>query len=251
MNVEALKRYGDQVALAAAIILGWTFFTRTSAFFPTPMEIVDAFFTQLNSGALAAAFESAILAILVGYFIAVIVGIPLGVAMGVNRHVENIADPYVNALYALPISAMVPAFIIWFGTGLKVRVIVVFFFAIFTIVINTLEGAKTVPVNLVEVADSFGADRWFVIRNVVVPYEVTYIATGLRLASGRAVKGLVVAELLVSASGFGLIIHEYSSALQLGGVFSVVLVLMAMGILAVKVLKAIEDRVITWDTADV
>lgn len=253
MSVRAADWRGriDHMVFGVAIIVSWTYFTRTSRLFPSPLEIFEAFLGQLRTGALLAAFESAIVAILIGYFLAVLVGIPLGVAMGVNRHVENIADPYVNGLYALPISAMVPAFIIWFGTGLQVRVIVVFFFSIFTIVINTLEGAKTVPVNLIEVANSFGADRRFIIRNVVIPHEVTYIATGLRLASGRAVKGLVVAELLVSVSGFGLLIHRASSALELSGVFSVVILLMLMGIVAVRLLKIVENRLIAWDTADV
>ena len=251
MNRQLVRGYGDQLALGAAIIVLWTMFTTTAGFFPTPMQVVEAFFAQLSSGDLQAALESALVAILIGYFLAVLVGIPLGLAMGVNRHAENIADPYVNALYVLPLSAMVPAFIIWFGTGLQVRVLVVFFFSVFHVTINTLEGAKTVPPNLIEVSQSFGADRWFILRNVVVPHEATYIATGLRLASGRAVKGLVIAELLVSASGFGLIIHEYSSSLQLGGVFSVVIVLMVLGILAVRTLKFLESKIITWDTADV
>ena len=246
-----IRTYGDQLVLGAAIIILWSSLTTTAGFFPTPLQIVDAFVEQWQSGALQAALRSAIVAILIGYFLAVLVGIPLGLAMGVNRHAENIADPYVNALYVLPLSAMVPAFIIWFGTGLQVRVLVVFFFSVFHVTINTLEGAKTVPADLVEVANSFGAERWFVIRNVVIPHEATYIATGLRLASGRAVKGLVIAELLVSASGFGLIIHEYSSSLQLGGVFSVVIVLMALGIGAVRLLNFLESRLITWDTADV
>ncbi|WP_165874803.1 ABC transporter permease [Natrarchaeobius oligotrophus] len=218
-----------------------------TTFLPTPWEIGYALEEQFEQGLLIPALEAAVYAIAVGYFIAVIVGIPVGVAMGIDRHVNSFLNPYVNAIYVVPFSALVPALVIWFGTGYQVRVLVVFFFAVFPIVMNSQEGARTAPENLIEAARSFGADRLYIIRNIVLPHEISYVVAGLRLGIGRAVKGLVITELLISATGFGLLLHRYSARLEFAGVFSVVLLLMTMGIVSVWTLKQIESRIVHWE----
>lgn len=215
---------------------------------PNPVAIIEALGTQLEQGLVDAIVE-ALRAILLGFVIAVAVGIPLGVVMGVNRVAERLLDPYVNALYVIPYAALVPAFIIWFGTGFTVRLVVTFMFALFPITINTLEGAKTTPVNLIEVARSFNAGRLFILKNVVLPHELPYILAGLRLGVGRAVKGLVVAEILISVSGIGGILTQWSAAYRLEGVASIVLILMGLGIVLPWLFNKIYDRVIWWDVS--
>lgn len=213
---------------------------------PTPSAIVNALVIQLEQGLVDAIVE-ALRAILLGFAIAVAVGIPVGVVMGVNRVAEQLLDPYVNALYVIPYAALVPAFIIWFGTGFTVRLVVTFMFALFPIAINTLEGAKTTPVNLIEVAQSFNAGRLFILKNVVLPHELPYILAGLRLGVGRAVKGLVVAEILISVSGIGGILTQWSAAYRLEGVASIVLILMLLGIVLPWLFNQLYDLVIWWD----
>lgn len=213
---------------------------------PRPTLIFQAFGAQLQQG-LPAALWDALKAILVGFAVATVVGIPLGIVMGVNRLAEQILDPYVNALYVIPYAALVPAFIAWFGTGLQVRLVITFMFALFPIVINTLEGAKTTPENLVEVTRSFNADRLFILKNVVLPHEMPYIFAGLRLGLGRAVKGLVVAEILISVTGLGGILTQWSSAFKLEGVLSVILVLMSLGILLPWLFQKMLARLLWWD----
>lgn len=216
---------------------------------PLPHLIVDALIVQVNDQGLIQALQDALWAIFAGFFAAVLVGIPLGLAMGVNQLVEEFFDPYVNALYVMPIAALVPAFIIWFGTGLQVRLVIVFIFAVFPIVINTFEGAKTAPSNLLEVARSFNASKRFMIQNVVIPHEIPYILAGLRLGIGRAVKGLVVTEIVVAVSGIGGILKSWSASYRLEGVISIVLVLMVLGILLPWLLKQIHERIIWWDVS--
>lgn len=218
---------------------------------PTPDLIVNAFVVQLTEEELVGATVNALRAISIGFILAVIVGIPLGLAMGLNHLAEDIFDPYINGLYSTPLAALVPAFIIWFGTGFQVRIVVVFFFAIFPIVINTLEGAKMVPNDLMNAARSFGADRRFLIRDVVFPHEIPYVLAGLRMGIGRGVKGLVVTELLVSVTGFGSILHRWSSAFRMEGVFSVVIVLMLLGVVLTALLGVVRKRIVHWDVSKV
>lgn len=215
---------------------------------PYPQRIAWAFQIQLSRGGLITATVQALYAVFAGYALAIVVGIPLGLIMGISSIVEEFLDTYVDALYALPLAAVIPALIVWFGSGFELRVAGVFLFALFPIVINTLEGAKETPEGLLEVARTFGASRYFVVKNVILPHEATYIATGLRLGITLAVKGLVVVEIIAAVTGFGEIINRWGSALQLEGVFSVVLTLMAIGIGLTWLLSRLEDRIVHWDT---
>lgn len=218
---------------------------------PLPGEIVTAFVTQLTEQGLLTALENALYAIFAGFLLAAVVGIPLGVVMGVNQLAEELIDPYINGLYVLPYAALVPALIIWFGTGTTVRVVVTFSFALFPIVINTFEGAQTTPPSLIEVARSFNGGRLFVLKNVVVPHEIPYILAGLRMGIGRAVRGLVVVEILVAVTGLGGLIQQWSAAYRLEGVISVVLVLMVLGITLPWLFDRIYERLIWWDISQV
>lgn len=222
-------------------------FTVMRGTLPLPTDVVSALVVQITEQGLLQAMRDGLVAILMGFFLATVVGIPVGVFMGISKPTEQFLDPYVNALYVLPYAALVPAFVIWFGTSLKVRVVITFLFALFPILINTYEGASTTPSNLLEAAKSFNADRRFLILNVVIPYEMPYILAGLRLGIGRAVKGLVVTEIIVAVSGIGGILTQWSAAYRMEGVISVVLMLMALGIVLPWLLRQVHDRIIWWD----
>lgn len=241
-------RVAVQAASVVALLAAWYVANVVSpSIFPRPELILAALGEQLLEGDLAVATALALQAILLGYGLAIVAGVPIGLLMGLNRLAEEFLDPYLYALYVTPFAALIPALVTWFGTGFTIRVIVVFFFALFPIAINTQQGAKDAPADLLDAIRSFGADRWFLMRHVVVPHEIPYIAAGLRISIGRAVKGLVVTELLVSVTGLGGILTRWSSAFRLEGVFSVVLVLMVIGIVLSWLLRQIENRFVHWD----
>lgn len=239
-------RFALQAGFAGLVFAGYLVIAVRVDMIPFPSQILYAFEIQVTDGGLVEATTHALRAILVGYVLAVIVGIPVGVMMGVSRGAEQFFDPYVDLLYSLPLAAIVPAFIIWFGTGFQPRVAGVFFFAVFPILINTQKGAKNSPDELMQAARSFGAGPLFLITRVVIPHEATYIASGLRLSINLAVKGLVVVEIIVAVTGFGALIFQWGSALQLEGVFSVVLVLMALGLGLTWILQQAENRIVHW-----
>lgn len=242
-------RVAVQVASLLVVLIVWFGASLVSpSIFPPPGLILAALGEQLLTGDLAVATALALQAILLGYGLAIVIGVPIGLVMGLDRLAEELLDPYLYALYVTPFAALIPALVTWFGTGFTIRMVVVFFFALFPIAINTQQGAKDAPPELLNAIRSFGADRWFLLRHVVVPHEVPYIAAGLRIGIGRAVKGLVVTELLVSVTGLGAILTRWSSAFRLEGVFSVILVLMTIGVVLTWVLRQVENRVVHWDT---
>lgn len=218
---------------------------------PNPIAVAAALSESLSRGDLITATSDALMVIITGFFLAAVVGVGLGLLMGMSPIAEGFFDPYVDGLYVTPLSAMVPALVLWLGTGFNVRLTVVFLFSIFPIIINTLHGVKDAPEELVAAVRSFGANQRFLIRHVILPHEVPYIIAGMRLGIGRAVKGLVVAELLISVTGIGAIITQATASLDMPLVFAVITVLMVLGIVLTGAVQLVERRLVHWDTADV
>src|SRR5262247_4259068 len=127
-----------------------------------------------------------------GYFLAVAVAIPLGIMVGWYKRMSYIFDPFINAMNATPRVALLPLVIIWLGIGIISKVGIIFLEAVFPILINARDGVKTTPYNLLTAARSFGASQWQIFRSVVLPSTVPFILTGLRLAVGRALIGVMV-----------------------------------------------------------
>lgn len=215
-------------------------------FMPGPAAVLAAIIEAFRSEGLGIALLGALCPMLAGYFLAVGLGIPIGMMMGISRKVERFIDLYVNGFFVAPISALVPAMIFWFGVGFQMRAAVAFLFAVFVITVNTLQGAKHTPGDYVELARSFGASGLFIAARIVMPSAIPYVMVGLRLAMGRAIVGTVIAELLVSVTGVGAIITNYSSAFRLDGVLGVALVIMAGGILLTSLMQWIENLVAPW-----
>src|SRR6185295_11581551 len=130
-----------------------------------------------------------------GYILSVIFAIPFGIAIGWYKRFAYICDPFVNAMNATPRVALLPLVIIWLGIGILSKVGIIFLGAVFPILINTRDGVKTTPANLLTAARSFGASEWMLFKSVVLPSTVPFILTGLRLAVGRALIGVMVGEL--------------------------------------------------------
>lgn len=196
--------------------------------------------------ALGEALLTALIPMFVGYFLATIIGVSVGILMGINRKLERLLDPFVNALYAAPISALVPVMIFWFGLGFTARVVVIYLFAVFVITVNTLQGAKHTPNDFVELARSFGASRRYIIRHIVIPNALPYIMVGLRLGIGRAVRGVVVSELIISVTGIGIIISNYSAFFRIDGILAVAVAIMLVGMLLSNLVLWLENRIAPW-----
>src|SRR5512143_3685736 len=122
-----------------------------------------------------------------GYFLSVVVGVPFGIAIGWYKKFAYTCDPFVNAMNATPRVALLPLVIIWLGIGILSKVGIIFLGAVFPLLINTRDGVKTTPVNLLTAARSFGASEWMVFKTVVLPSTVPFILTGLRLGVGRGI----------------------------------------------------------------
>ena len=154
------------------------------------------------------------------------------VAVGLN--------PIVSAGYVIPEAAIVPLLIIWFGLGMTPRIIAVVLFAVFEIIVSTYAGVKNIDPILLEVARSFGARSNQIFRQVVFMAALPYIFAGLRMGAARAVKGMVVAELLFSATGVGGAIKEAANGYRTDKVMVFVIVITVLGVAFAGLVQLIE-----------
>jgi len=112
-----------------------------------------------------------------GYFLSVIVGVPFGIAIGWYKKMAYTFDPFINAMNATPRVALLPLIIIWLGIGILSKVGIIFLGAVFPLMINTRDGVKTTPLNLLNAARSFGASEWQIFMSIVLPSTVRFILT--------------------------------------------------------------------------
>ena len=166
------------------------------------------------------------------------------------RWLDWALDLPINALYSTPMVAVVPLLVLWFGIYLKAKIIVVFLFAVFPILINTYQGVRECDKNMLEVARSFRSSEWRVWQDVLLPFAVPYIAAGIRLAIGRGLVGMVVAEFYTTISGLGFMITRYANNFEMDKTFVPVIILMVMGVSLTTGLKWLEKKIAPWSHAN-
>jgi ABC-type nitrate/sulfonate/bicarbonate transport system permease component len=181
-----------------------------------------------------------------GYFLSALVAVPFGIMVGWYKRMSYIFDPFINAMNATPRVALLPLVIIWLGIGVLSKVGIIFLGAVFPILINTRDGVKTTPLNLLTAARSFGASEWMLFKTVVLPSTIPFILTGLRLGLGRAIVGVMVGELYAATAGIGFMITVAGATFQTDKVFVGVLVFALTGMLGMELLTRVENRFSRW-----
>jgi len=181
-----------------------------------------------------------------GYILSAAVAVPFGIAVGWYKKASHIFDPFINAMNATPRVALLPLVIIWLGIGILSKVGIIFLGAVFPMLINTRDGVKTTPLNLLNAAKSFGASEWMLFRTVVLPSTIPFILTGMRLGLGRAIVGVMVGELYAATAGIGFMITVAGATFQTDKVFVGVLVFALTGMAGTELLTRVEKRFDKW-----
>ena len=233
----------------AVVLLGWELYGRSTnpaLFAPFSAVVTEFVDMAIVSNVLWVAALDSARAMVVGFGIAIPVGIAVGLAIGRYRTVEYVLDPYISFLYALPMVVLIPLLIIWIGIGTPARIIIVFLECVFPIIINTIVGSKTVNQRLLDTASSFCATERQTIRTVVIPSMLPYIFTGIHVAVGAALVGMLLAEMLVVLRGLGGLIVTASNAYQPARVMVTLLVLVAESLLLVGFIKWLRRKLMPW-----
>lgn len=203
-----------------------------------------------QTGELLAAVLRSLQGLVVGFVLGVSVGVGLGVLMGRFKAANYLFDPFVTALYATPTVSLIPLIMLWFGLGLTAKIVIIWLSVFFTVVISTYAGVRNVSRSTVDVARAYGASNGQVMRLVVLPSALPFVMTGIRLSVGRAVIGMVVAELFTSLSGLGSLLTIYSNTFATARMFVVVITLALMGLGLTAGARYLEQRMAPWKESE-
>jgi NitT/TauT family transport system permease protein len=215
-------------------------------FLAAPSQIVIAVIALARSGQLWRDIVVSASEFALGYLIACVLGIALGLAMAWSKTAKQALQPWVSGLYATPIIALAPLFILWFGIGIWSKVVVVISLVIFPVAINTEAGLRTTSERLIEMLRSFGATPRQIFMKVSLPSAVPFILAGLKLGIGRGLIGVVVAELFGSRAGLGNLISQSADAFNMPELFAGVVILAGAGIVLTAGFGWLEGRLVPW-----
>jgi ABC-type nitrate/sulfonate/bicarbonate transport system permease component len=215
-------------------------------FLSSPTQILAASVELVRSGELLAALWASLSAFFVGMVLTIVIGIVVGMAMGRFRIIEYIFEPYVTALYSTPSIALIPLFILWFGVGVTAKISIIFFLSVFIVIINTFTGVKNLSQSVIDVGAAFGANQRQTFWYIILPAALPFIMTGLRLAVGRGILAMIVAEFFTSISGLGGMIVKYGNFFQTAKMFVPIIVVSLLGVIMVDLLKRIEAKLAPW-----
>jgi len=235
-----------------AIAVAWELYGRAvnPVLLSSPTEIAGAFVEMIADGSLPQALGESLVVLGAGSVIGIAVGLAVGLAAGRNQVFSTLIDLPLNALYATPSVALIPVIVVWFGFGPTAKTVVVILFVLFPVLINTMRGVQEVDRELVEVARSFcsGERRmWF---DLILPSALPYVVTGLRLAIGRALIGVIVAEFFTAFAGLGNLIVSGANSFRTDRMFVPILVIAALGVLLTALLEYVERRAVRWSAKD-
>ena len=219
----------------------------TSAAFMVPLsETLVRLWQLISRGEFISQLLDSSELFLTGFVLALAVGAPLGMLLARVRVLRIGIEPYIMILYATPMVALIPFILSIMGFGFAPKVLVVFLFTVFPVLYNTVEGARSMRPELIEVAKSFRSSEWALWREVMLPYTLPYTMTGVRQAIGRALVGMIAAEFFLSSTGLGQLIMGASQDFDTAGVFASILVIGVIGVGLTRLGLKIEQHFAKW-----
>jgi sulfonate transport system permease protein len=235
--------------VSLVVVLGaWEYLGRhiNPVLFTYPTAVGAAASKMIATGELWKYLSQSLIVLFAGLGLATVFGIALGLVMARFWVVDVALDTYITALYSIPSVALVPVLVLWFGFETTAKIAVVFLFTFFPIVINTHQGVKNVDVHLTEVGRAFRCSERQLWMHILLPAAVPFIVTGLRLAIGRGLIGMVLADLYTAITGIGYLISRYASIYRTDAMFVPIATLGLLGITLTGLLRFVEKRVAPW-----
>ena len=248
---RTLQMLGIRVVSVALVLALWQFVGSgiDPVLFTTPFAVAKAAFGMIVSGELWTYLWPSLIIFAVGLTIAALVGVATGLLLARFWVLDVALGVYITFLYSIPAVALVPLIVLWAGFESTAKIIVLFLFAFFPMAINTYQGVKNVDTRLIEVGRAFRCSERQLWANIVLPGALPFIVTGLRLAVGRGLIGMVLADQYTAISGIGYLIVRTAATYQVDKMFVPIVTLGILGITLTALLRVLERRVAPWTLA--
>lgn len=228
------------------LVIAWQLVAASQGpfFLPAVPDIVRGIGEAIRNGDFSGVVTS-YRQMLIGFALAVLVGVPIGLLLGLSAVFRAAFGWIVDVLFVTSLVALLPFLILLAGTDFEFRVVVVFLFAFFYLVMNPAAGVRSVDPGLREMARSFRASRWRMARSVITPSVLPFILAGMRLGMGQAIQGMIVAELWIS-TGTGRRLTSLGLARKLGEFFALAAVIVILGVALIQVFVWMQKRLTPW-----
>ncbi len=233
-----------RIALLIMVLGVWQWYGASGQNFAIPplFDVATAFWNGIAGGEFLSAALGTMLTMAMGYVLAVAVAVPMGVWIGSSRFARNVFEPLVHAGYATPISLFIPVIGIYTGLDMSGRVTLTALWCVFEIMVSTISGVRATPVPLIEMGRSYGASGPKLYSSIVFPAALPLVIVGLRIGIGRAMRGAVTAELLLSAANLGQVVLFAGSLFDIPKLLAAILFVMLLGLALMRLAGVIEQR---------
>ncbi|HET7849709.1 MAG TPA: ABC transporter permease [Pseudolabrys sp.] len=234
-----------------SVLVVWQIFGAKvdQSLFTTPIAIFHAAVAMIGDGELWSYLAPSLIVLVIGLSAAAVIGVVIGLLLARFWVFDVAFGVYITFLYSIPSVALVPLIVLWAGFGTTCKVLILFLFAFFPMAINTYQGVKNVDPKLIEVGRSFRCSERQLWVNIVLPGALPFIVTGLRLAVGRGLIGMVLADLYTAISGIGYLIVRTASTYEVDKMFVPIVTLGLLGVTLTACVRFVEIHVAPWTAA--
>ncbi len=230
--------------------LSWEIATRTEIlnpfYFPPFSQIIVKGIELFRNGTIWEHLWFSLSNFSIGFAISIVLGVVLGIPMGWYKSVAKTFDPLLSGIYATPLIALLPLIIMLFGLGPLSKIIMTVLAAVFPVLINTMAGIAHTDHRLITMARAFGARDHTILLKVSVPGSLPYMVAGMRVALGRALVYIVVAEQYGAAMGLGYLTSVAAQRFQMAAMFVPIVIIAGLGAGLNELLKVVERRLEKW-----
>lgn len=232
------------------IIVLWEIIPRAGiidiAFLSPPSQVLAAFGNLYKNGVLFEHLFISLKRALSGFVAAIVVGIFFGLFVGYFKKIEGLLDSTFQTFRQISAFALFPVFIIFFGIGEFSKDLIIFWAAIWSILLNTISGVQNVDKLLINSAKSMGASQSFIFRKIILPAAAPEIFTGIRLGGSHCIMALVAAEMIGAHSGIGYLVMYSQETFKIPEMYAAIVGLAILGLGLNYLLQYLERSVTSW-----
>jgi len=211
-----------------------------------PSTVLETFWSLTASGELPRNLAVSLARAGAGLSIALVVAVTLGLVSGLSRWGETLVDPVMQINRTIPVLALTPLFIVWFGIGETPKIALIAVSATFPLYLNLFSGIRGVDVRLVEAARSFGLRGWSLVREVILPGALPSFFVGLRYALGVSVLVLVISEQINAQAGLGYLVNNARDFMRTDIIVVCLVVYALLGLGADTLVRTLERKALAW-----
>ncbi|MBN9453921.1 MAG: ABC transporter permease [Bosea sp.] len=241
-----------RLGLVAALLLAWELASGRLVpefFVSRPSAIAVALANYIQDGMIFFHMGVTATEAIAGFLLGGGAGFAAGLLLGRQPVLADVLDPFLTAFYSLPKVALAPLYVLWFGIGIEMKIVLAATIVFFLVFLNTYSGVRQVSREQLTILRLMGASEWQTMRMVVVPSAVSWVFTGLRLSVPYALIGAIVGEMIASNRGLGFVLSDAAGQFSTANVFAALLVITVLAILLNMAVRLAEKMLMPWQHA--